>query len=76
MWDWLGDCTLSERLRWQVLPWEWRSVPTWWTCRLGVYLRAKQRADQRERPMSEQQLAPYVPSRDDSEAYLRSIGAL
>jgi hypothetical protein len=58
------------------MPWEWKSVPDWWIERLSIWLNAKEHAKDLGKPMSQEQVAPFVPSRAESEAYLREQGML
>lgn len=74
--EWVDLCALSEKINWRVMPDEWEDRSLWWMARLSLYLKVRERSQQKRQPMSEQQMAPYVPSREDAEAHLRSIGAL
>ena len=73
----LNLAVLSERIDWRILPWRWdEDAPAEWVQFLSIYFNAKHLAAQPQRPMTEEQLAPFKMSRADAEAHLRKIGAL
>lgn len=74
--EWVDLCALSEKINWRVMPDEWEDRSAWWTRRLVLYLNAIQAARSERKPMTQEQLAPFVPSYNEAEAYLREQGML
>jgi hypothetical protein len=69
-------CALSDKVGWEVMPWKWDGAPLEWIQWIAMYIRVRDASRQEQKPMTQEQLAPFAMSYEESEAYLKQIGMI
>lgn len=71
-------CALSDKVKWELMPWQWDGAPLEWIQAITMYIKARDAARQPEQRMTQDQLAvaPNALSKQEAEAHLREIGWL